>query len=29
MNEPKYQLLVKVSGGLIVRDRPAPESRAR
>ena len=25
--EPKFQLIVKVPAGLVVRDRPAPESR--
>jgi hypothetical protein len=25
--EPKYQLIVKVPRGLVVRDRPAPESK--
>jgi hypothetical protein len=27
MIEPKYQLIVKVPAGVIVRDRPAPDSR--
>jgi hypothetical protein len=27
MNDPKYQLIVKVPAGVIVRDRPAPDSR--
>jgi hypothetical protein len=27
MTEPKYQLIVKVPKGVIVRDRPAPDSQ--